>query len=438
VLAYTNSDKLGGSRASPACASLNLLPDRRGLPLWSPVKTYCAAMSGQDPTITIQPEVDATPSGAPAQRFSLGNRPALTGIRAFLVFPVVIFHTNFETLPGSWATLDTFFVLSGFLITSLLAIEQQRTNRISLGKFYSRRAVRLLPPLFLTVALLAVYAALVNVANASQRIWGDSAAALFYYADYRQAFESNPLYGGFLTQCWSLAVEEQFYLIWAVLLVVALKFGYRRLGYAMAIAGIAICTANRLYIVLSAPHWNIYVADRTYYSFDTRGDALFIGCLLGLIATGNHLENWNLTAKRLLIVAAVASTGVMIWIFLNIHLYSRWLPLVWVPVSELASVIIIMFFIIHPGGVGAKLMGISFLVLLGNMSYTIYLLHWPVFVALSPSTTHWSYWLLDTVRMVIVMTLALACWYVMEKPLTKWRRRELDPTHSSQAAVAQR
>jgi peptidoglycan/LPS O-acetylase OafA/YrhL len=390
-------------------------------------------MSGQDPATIVLPEVGAAVPPVPTQSFSLGNRPALTGIRFFFLLPVVIFHTNFATLPGSWATLDSFFALSGFLITSLLAIEHQRTGRISLSKFYSRRAVRLLPPLFLTVTLLAIYAAVVNVADASQRIWGDSAAALFYFADYRQAFESNPLYGGYLTQCWSLAVEEQFYLIWAVLLLVALKFGHRRLGYALAIAGVAICTADRLYIVLSAPHWNIFIADRTYYAFDTRGDALFLGCLLGLIATGNHLENWNATAKRVLIVAAIASTGVMIWIFFNIDLYSRSLPLVWIPVSELASVVVIMSFIIHSSGIGSKVMGISALVLLGNMSYTIYLLHWPVFVALSPSTTHWSYWLVDIVRIVIVMALALASWYLMEKPLTKWRRRELDPTHSGEA-----
>ena len=393
-------------------------------------------MSAHDPPTIIPPRADAAAQAVPTPHFSLGNRPALTGIRFFFLLPVVIFHTNFATLPGSWATLDCFFVLSGFLITSLLAIEHQRTRRISLSKFYSRRAVRLLPPLFLTVTLLAIYAALVNVANASQRIWGDSAAAIFYYADYRQAFENNPLYGGFLTQCWSLAVEEQFYLIWAVLLLVALKFGYRKLGYALAIAGIAICTANRLYIVLSATHWNIFVADRTYYAFDTRGDALFLGCLLGLIATGNHLENWNATARRALIVAAIASTGIMIWIFFNVNLYSRSLPLVWIPVSEIASVVVVTFFIVHPSGIGAKVMGISALVLLGNMSYTIYLLHWPVFVALSPSTTHWSYFQLDVVRIVIVMTLALASWYLMEKPLTKWRRRELDPAHVNRAPAA--
>lgn len=378
----------------------------------------------------VAPGAASTPT---SQQFKLGNRPALTGIRIFFLLPVVIFHTNFHTLPGSWATLDSFFVLSGFLITSLLAIEHQRTQGISLTKFYSRRAVRLLPPLILTVVLLGIYAAFVYVEDASQRIWGDSAAAIFYYADYRQAFESDPLYGGFLTQCWSLAVEEQFYLIWAVLLVVAVKFGHRRFGYrkiayALAIAGIVACTANRMYIVLSAPHWSIYVADRTYYAFDTRGDALFLGCLLGLLATGNHLENWGPTARRALIVAAVASTAVMIWIFFNVGLYSRSLPLVWIPVSEVASVFIVAFFIIHSNGIGSKVMGISALVLLGNMSYTIYLVHWPVFVALSPSTTHWSYLQLDVVRIAIIMVIAVASWYLMEKPLTKWRRKEFSTT----------
>jgi peptidoglycan/LPS O-acetylase OafA/YrhL len=386
-------------------------------------------MSAQDRTTIPPPGSDAA-SPVPTKPFSLGNRPALTGVRAVCLAAVLIFHSNFKTLQGSWAALGVFFVLSGFLITTMLASEHQRTGHINLGKFYSRRAVRLLPPLFVTVALLATYAALVNVANASQRIWGDSAAAIFYYADYRQAFESNPLYAGYLTQCWSLAVEEQFYVIWAVLLVVALKFGYRKLGYVMAIAGIAICTANRLYLVLNAPHWNIYVADRTYYAFDTRGDALFLGCLLGLIATGNHLQNWKPAAKQVLVVAALTSTAVMIWIIFNIGLYSRSLPLVWVPVSEAASLLIIMYFIIHPRGLGTRLMGVSALVLVGNMSYTIYLLHWPVFVALSPSTTHWPYWEVDVVRIAIVVTLALASWYLMEKPLTKWRRRELDPTHN--------
>jgi peptidoglycan/LPS O-acetylase OafA/YrhL len=374
----------------------------------------------------LTPQAGAGGSDAPvASRFSLGNRPALTGLRCFLVFPVVIFHLNFRTLPGSWVTLGTFFALSGFLITCLLASEHSRTGAISLRRFYSRRAVRLLPPLFLTVSLLALYAAFVSVANAAQRVWGDSAAAIFYYADYRQAFEHNPLYEGFLTQCWSLAVEEQFYLVWAVLFFVALRFGQRRLCYILAVAGILACTADRLYLVLSAPHWNVFVDDRTYYAFDSRGDALFFGCLLGLLATGNYLENWGTTARRILALAAALSAALMVWVMLDIGLYARSMPLFWMTVTEITSVIIITYFVVNSKGIGTKFMGFSILVLLGNMSYTIYLLHWPVFVALSPTTTHWTPWEINIIRMAIVILLAGASWYLMEKPLTKWRRREL-------------
>jgi peptidoglycan/LPS O-acetylase OafA/YrhL len=362
-------------------------------------------------------------SGAP---FRLGNRPALTGIRAVGVSLVLIFHSNFQTLPGSWVALGVFFVLSGFLITTMLATEHQKNGNISLSKFYYRRAVRLLPPLVMTVALLALYALIIPVWNAPQRIWGDSAAALFYFADYRSAFGHEP-WGGFMAQCWSLAVEEQFYLIWAALLLVTLKFGNRKLAYAMAIAGIVVCAANRVRIVLEAAHWNSYVAGRVYYAFDTRADALFLGCLLGLVATGGHLDGWKPWAKRMLTVLAVASTGIMVWIILSVSLAPRSLPMVWLPVSEVASALIIVYFIVQPKGLGTRLMGLSALVFVGNMSYTIYLIHWPIYVAISPFTVRWSYPVMDLARAALIIPIALASWFLVERPLTKFRRGKLDP-----------
>ncbi len=372
------------------------------------------------------PEETGSNDARPRQRFTLGNRPALTGIRALGVSLVLIFHSNFRTLPGSWVALGIFFVLSGFLITSMLAIEHDRTNRISLSKFYTRRAVRLLPPLFLTVALLGIYAAIVPVWNAGNRIWGDSAAALFYFADYRSAFGHEPALG-FLAQCWSLAVEEQFYLIWAALLVVALRYGSRKLAYALAITGIVICTANRVWIVLHAQHWNSYVAGRAYYAFDTRGEALFLGCLLGLIATGGHFENWRPWAKQGLVWVAVASLAVMIWIILTVSLAPRSLPLVWLPVSEIASAVFIVYFVVHPKGLGTRALSIPVLVFAGEMSYTIYLIHWPIYVAISPYTVRWSFWVMEAARLAIIVPLALASWYLMERPLMRWRRSTLDP-----------
>ena len=136
-------------------------------------------------------------------KFRLGNRPPLTGFRAFALTTVLVYHSNFKTWPGSWIAIQMFFVLSGFLITAMLASEGDRNGRVSLKGFYSRRAARLLPPLVLTIVLLAIYASFVHVADASQRLWGDSAAALFYYADYRQALGHQPFFG-YLAQTWSL------------------------------------------------------------------------------------------------------------------------------------------------------------------------------------------------------------------------------------------
>ncbi len=363
---------------------------------------------------------------AKATPFSLGNRPALTGVRALLMVPVVAYHAGATDLKGAWMPLEFFFVLSGFLITTMLASEHQRNGRISLSKFYSRRGVRLLPPLVMTVGLLAVYAALVSVPDASQRVWGDSAAALFY-SDYRQAFEHDPFYSGFLTQCWSLAVEEQFYLIWAALLLVALKFGRRQIAYALTIAGILLSAADRTLNVLAAPHWSLSLGDRVYYSFDTRADALFLGCLLGLIATGGNLEDWTPRTRRVVSAAAMASAAVLVWILFSVNVGSRSLPLVWIPVGELASWIIIVYFIVQPKGLGTKLIGISALVLVGDMTYTIYLVHFPVFVAVSPTTVGWPMWVIQMVRLAIVIPIVVASWYFVEKPLMQWRRKALAP-----------
>ena len=251
-----------------------------------------------------------------------------------------------------------------------------------------------------------------------------TAAALFY-SDYRQAFEHDPFYSGFLTQCWSLAVEEQFYLIWAALLLVALKFGRRQIAYALTIAGILLSAADRTLNVLAAPHWSLSLGDRVYYSFDTRADTLFLGCLLGLIATGGNLEDWTPRTRRVVSAAAMASAAVLVWILFSVNVGSRSLPLVWIPVGELASWIIIVYFIVQPKGLGTKLIGISALVLVGDMTYTIYLVHFPVFVAVSPTTVGWPMWVIQMVRLAIVIPIVVASWYFVEKPLMQWRRKAL-------------
>jgi peptidoglycan/LPS O-acetylase OafA/YrhL len=393
------------------------------------------AASGASPVATSSGGgVDSSTVGsAAARQFRLGNRPPLTGVRALCMIPVVVYHSDFRTFPGAWVPLQVFFVLSGFLITAMLSAEGKRNDRVSLTGFYSRRIVRLVPPLLFTVAIMALYASFVHVAEASQRLWGDGVAAMTY-SDYRQALGHAPFFG-YLAQTWSLAVEEQFYIIWAVLMVVAVAMHRRKLAYGFAITGMLFSVTDRLYQTYSAPHFNHVVFSRIYYAFDTRADALFVGCLLGLLATDGYFSRWKPWATRLLAVAAIGSTTFLIWILFSAPLWQENLVVWWLPLSTLASAVILVYFVISPKSIGSRLVGIAPLVFLGELSYAIYLIHFPVFLALQPGAdgTHWSFWPTEVLRLAIVFGLACISWFLIEKPLMRWRQRSAARSGATEA-----
>ena len=314
--------------------------------------------------------IDVAEAESPAPRpygFHMGNRPPLSGLRALAIIAVLIYHSNFQTLPGTWVSPQVFFVLSGFLITAMLAGEGRRNGRISLGAFYARRVARLVPPLLLTVALLAIYAHFVNVSDAAHRLWGDSFAALFYYADYRQALGHAPFFG-YLAQTWSLSVEEQFYILWSIAMVAAVAVHKRRLAYGFAIVGLLASNADRLYLVYHGHHFDSQVFVRIYYAFDSRADALFLGCLLGLLAADGHLHGWARWARGLITVAAAASGVFLCWILLYAPLNTENLCVWWLPLSALAGAVVIAYFVVCPSSTGSKIVGLGFLVFIGNLS----------------------------------------------------------------------
>jgi hypothetical protein len=127
------------------------------------------------------------------------------------------------------------------------------------------------------------------------------------------------------------------------------------------------------------------------------------------------------------------SAGIMIWILFNVGAGSRSVPLWALPVSEVASAVIIGYFLLRPQGLGPRILSIPIVVLLGNMSYAIYLFHWPIYVAISPFTVRWPFWEYQSVRIVIVLVLASASWYLVEQPLMLWRRKALDPSRPAGA-----
>jgi peptidoglycan/LPS O-acetylase OafA/YrhL len=190
-----------------------------------------------------------------------------------------------------------------------------------------------------------------------------------------------------------------------------------------AIAGVAISTADRLWIVFRAPHFGTVAFYRVYYAFDSRADALFVGCLLGLLAADGYLQGWKPWSTRVLKISAAVSAGVMVWVLVGTHLFSESVALWWLPTSTVASAIIITYFVISPQSLGSRFVGLGIFVFVGDLSYTIYLVHFPVYLALQPNGTHWSFWATELLRLAIIFAIAIGSWFWIEKPLTRWRRR---------------
>ena len=196
--------------------------------------------------------------------------PALDGLRTFAVALVILVHVSSRVAPGGWVGVDVFFVLSGYLITSVLLREQAAKGDISFRDFYIRRVLRLMPALVLLVVGDGVLAALFGGPSPNKLL--DAAAALTYLMDAEAFSHVSDL--STLGHTWSLAVEEHFYIVWPLVLVLVLRLR-RSAQLPVIIAMAAAIVLWRAYLVHSGASY-----DRTDYPADARSDQMFIGCAL--------------------------------------------------------------------------------------------------------------------------------------------------------------
>ncbi len=227
----------------------------------------------------------------------------LDGMRALAVIAVMVYHANTSWLPGGFIGVEVFFVISGYLITLLLIGEHERSGRVHLGHFYLRRARRLLPALFLTLAMVIVYTALFK-RDELGRLRGDVLAALAYVSNWYQIWvdEGYTAAGQFapLRHLWSLAVEEQFYLVWPLVMIGLIRLGKGRLpSYSrwLLLAAVAISVAvgllfepGRAIDPATTPDafWDIggnaiNKIEALYLSTITRSTGLLVGAALALL-----------------------------------------------------------------------------------------------------------------------------------------------------------
>lgn len=378
-------------------------------------------------------------SDAPRSRYI----PALDGIRTFAVIAVVLYHLGFTWAQGGFQGVTIFFVLSGYLITRLLRIEFARSGTIDLKGFWVRRVRRLVPA---TVTLVVVVALLCTIFNHVMltKMRPDILPSLLFFNNWWQIFNNVSYFGALgdpspLTHFWSLAIEEQFYVVWPVLLFVLLRFGARRKVIRIVVAVLAVASALGMALLFNP------AADpsRVYYGTDTRAFAMLIGALLAFVRTSSmNPFTWDAHAttqavsetahpyrgkpqqqgilrKGALDIAGVAALAGLVALFVYTNGYTSFTYRGGTVIAAVLSAVLIAA-CVQPDGVLARVFSLPLLVWLGQRSYSIYLWHFPLFALMNPvgdvSAKPWWVYLIEC---GVVLLAAELSYRFIETPFRK-------------------
>jgi peptidoglycan/LPS O-acetylase OafA/YrhL len=341
------------------------------------------------------------------------------------------FHTGASWAVGGFLGVDVFFVLSGFLITVLLLKEWQRRTQVSLRRFYARRALRLLPAVTLMCAVILVLGPVGTGAAARNALWKAVAGTMFYFQNWQQAFHLIPILQ-LTDHTWSLAIEEQFYLVWPTLLIATLLLARRAgrdpLNAALIVAlTLAAASAIEKVVLWSGPGSQA----RIYYGTDTRADPLLIGAALGICYVSGALDR----LRRFLPALAPVALLVILVTFGFAHDNSPRLYQGGLTAFALASAVLIGGMALAPATQLGRVLAVAPLVWLGRVSYGIYLWHWPVYRYLHPARLGLSWEPTQFVRIAVTLAAATLSFYVLERPLLRLRHR-FDPPADAPRDVA--
>ncbi|HVB93038.1 MAG TPA: acyltransferase family protein [Acidimicrobiales bacterium] len=430
-----------------------------------------AAAAGQEP-----PQGAVAAAAARGRNITFGFIPALDGLRALAVLGVMMYHGGVPILGGGFLTIDVFFVLSGFLITSLLVGEWRKKLTIHLAQFWARRARRLLPALLVMLIAVAIYSKVFAPPGEFANLRLDSLSTLFYVANWHFIFAGTNYFNltahpSPLNHMWSLSIEEQFYIVWPPVVLAMLYLGNklrpaRRLWpvFAVAVVG-AVASAVDMALLYQGPASVM----RVYEGTDTRSQDMLVGAALAIgmaiwaqyrkplpepgpgVGVGGGpgspsgsvpvhrrdrrrqreagvtpITAWELDAGRWR-----TALGVFGWVVIAIFAYT------WSHLSQpttflyrggfflvaVGVAIVIFTAVTHQLGSVSRALGVRPLQYVGRISYGTYLWHFPLFAMLSATSLHLVGYPLLVIRIGVTLLVATISFYVVEEPIRRGRMR---------------
>lgn len=305
-------------------------------------------------------------------------RGDIEGLRAIAVGTVLIYHVGIPFMPGGFVGVDIFFVISGFLITSLLLREANTSGRISIADFYARRARRLLPAASVVLVSTAVAGWLVLPGTDRLNLGKDIVAATFYVINWALAFRSVDYLAedaapSALQHYWSLSVEEQFYVVWPLIIILGLFLAKRTRARVKPLLFSMLALIGAASFIYSVVHTASDPATAYFYT-TTRVWELAIGALLAFLVI--RLSGLS---RRLAEIMAGIGLLLVLWSAFGLSSSTPW-PSYWALFPTVGAALIIAAGCANTETVTARLLALKPMVFIGGLSYAIYLWHWPLII----------------------------------------------------------
>ncbi|TNP11819.1 MULTISPECIES: acyltransferase family protein [Bacillus cereus group] len=350
----------------------------------------------------------------------------LDSLRGLAILGVILYHINFNWMPGGFLGVTVFFVLSGYLITDILAMEWKRNKRIDLKKFWLSRARRLLPGM---LVMLVITLAWITIFHSSllEKMRGDSLAALFYVSNWWYIYHKLSYFDNFnqispLNHFWSLAVEEQFYVVWPFIISLGLYYIKKQSRMILLICLGAFASALAM-AILYEPGVD---PSRIYYGTDTRAFSLLIGAVLALVWPSNRLANKIIPKARFIldVVGGIALIIILV-MFWKTNQYDPFLYKGGMVLLSIATALLVAN-LAHPASRIAQFLRFRPLRWVGIRSYGVYLWHYPILTLTTPKVNAGDFSIIRAIlQFLLIILIAQISWKFIEKPIRQGALRNI-------------